>query len=71
MAMPKAAAAISSRTVIHIVVPSRRSSTSTGVASAAWNVRRHLMPAITGQAPCMAAVCIAEAAIIPGARKAA
>jgi hypothetical protein len=55
------------RTEFHTSRPLYTSDAPIGVVTMAWNVRTHLVPAITGQSDSDAAVCMALAASKPGA----
>ena len=58
---------MATRTAVHTMKPPYTSDAPTGVATMAWNVRTHFVPAITGHSDSPAAVCMALAASSPGA----
>ena len=63
----KSAAAVKMRAAVHDSRPLYSSRTRTGVATTAWYVRAQRMPAITGKLPSFVPICMARAAISPGA----
>ena len=60
-------AATNIRAAAHASRPPTSSNTRTGVATTAWYVFTHRIPAMTGKLPSFVPICMASAAISPGA----